>query len=788
MISLLGENQWLNLNLSKREIDNFKKSEFTFNRMLNELAILHGCIENNTLHLAEFKLSVGTRKTLREIYKHNQQISDISLLVEAATDPVSTADTSKKILSLINKFHTDNKQYLDNVGSDARLKDISLPKNIGAEPSIIQKAALKTKELGGKAGQIAITLFQSIVVNALNRFVKWSSTLKSDILDAKKQGSAWQMIMAKLGPSMKIAKRAADGTITYETDSSGTSMLSKLQDFTKLNPKWTNAIIGLLINITKILSVSLAGSTVGTSLAIGVLVGLLIRTVSGHYLKNEPWETAFKKSLVVTGLSLVGGSLTKGLFSYFKGGGFIDGAKSYFTGDAATAISDQNVISGNVKVSEVDISKLMVSKLRGGNTKLYDIIMQDKKLMAAFRGEVRDGGYNDIKQFLNSTDRDDIAEIINTAGGIPKEALTKLGTGIATAVTQEYMDKPLKDLGKLALGGDAKAADAYMQTFLVSGRGGEDQYRILKTALDAGIIDKQQFYSGVGTKTLNLTAELRGHIPISINGVNVIDKLTPDEAKAAHVAMSVAKQMGNAVDEDALAKLATKAAAKAGKAVTNVAGDIDMETLKMPNISGLTSQLHKAFPPDQPPTADSLLKFFSSKGIDPKLAKDLAKSITGGDNASSIEKFRDLWRTGGTNGDTTIFNKLKLMGNLPKDQYDKLMSDVAATAASGLKKITGEQLKTLNQSLGYGKLIEKLEDPEYYNKFLKPALEKMYPGSEPDRVLTSLANSIASKEVSQENLDIFAKVINSAGGLPQSIVASTVKESVYKTLIKKLYI
>jgi len=788
MISLLGENQWLNLNLSKREINNFKKSEFTFNRMLNELAILHGCIENNTLHLAEFKLSVGTRKTLREIYKHNQQISDISLLVEAATDPVSTADTSKKILSLINKFHTDNKQYLDNVGSDARLKDISLPKNIGAEPSIIQKAALKTKELGGKAGQIAITLFQSIVVNALNRFVKWSSTLKSDILDAKKQGSAWQMIMAKLGPSMKIAKRAADGTITYETDSSGTSMLSKLQDFTKLNPKWTNAIIGLLINITKILSVSLAGSTVGTSLAIGVLVGLLIRTVSGHYLKNEPWETAFKKSLVVTGLSLVGGSLTKGLFSYFKGGGFIDGAKSYFTGDAATAISDQNVISGNVKVSEVDISKLMVSKLRGGNTKLYDIIMQDKKLMAAFRGEVRDGGYNDIKQFLNSTDRDDIAEIINTAGGIPKEALTKLGTGIATAVTQEYMDKPLKDLGKLALGGDAKAADAYMQTFLVSGRGGEDQYRILKTALDAGIIDKQQFYSGVGTKTLNLTAELRGHIPISINGVSVIDKLTSDEAKAAHVAMSVAKQMGNAVDEDALAKLAAKAATKAGKAVTSVAGDIDMETLKMPNISGLTSQLHKAFPPDQPPTADSLLKFFSSKGIDPKLAKDLAKSITGGDNASSTEKFRDLWRTGGTNGDTTIFNKLKLMGNLPKDQYDKLMSDVAATAASGLKKITGEQLKTLNQSLGYGNLIEKLEDPEYYNKFLKPALEKMYPGSEPDRVLTTLANSIASKEVSQENLDIFAKVINSAGGLPQSIVASTVKESVYKTLIKKLYI
>jgi len=380
MIALLEENQLLNPNLSKQEIDNLKKSEFTFNRMLKELAILHECIENNTLHLAEFKLSVGTRKTLREIYKRNQQISDISLLVEAATDPVSTADTSKNILSLINKFHGDNKQYLDNVGSDVRLKDTSIPKNIGAEPSIIQKAALKTKELGGKAGQIAMNLFQSIVVNALNRFVNWSSSLKSDILDAKKQGSAWQMIMSKLGPSMKIAKRAPDGSITYENDSSGTSLLNKLQDFTKLNPKWTNTIIGLLINITKMLSVSFAGASVGTSLVIGVLVGLLIRTIAGHYLKKESWGDAFKKALTVTGLSLVGGSLTKGLFSYFKGGGFIDGAKSYFVGAPGTdQVSDASILSGNVKVSEVDVSKLMVSARRGGDTTLLTIIRKTTK-------------------------------------------------------------------------------------------------------------------------------------------------------------------------------------------------------------------------------------------------------------------------------------------------------------------------------------------------------------------------------------------------------------------------
>ena len=716
MISLLGENQWLNPNLSKREIDNFKKSEFTFSRMLNELAILHECIENNTLHLAEFKLSVGTRKTLRKIYKHSQQISDISLLVEAATDPISAADTSKNILSLINKFHTDNKQYLDNVGSDERLKDTSIPKNIGAEPSIIQKAALKTKELGGKAGQIAMNLFQSIVVNALTRFVNWSSSLKSDILDAKKQGSAWQMIMSKLGPSMKIAKRAPDGTITYENDSSGKSTLDQLQNFTKLNPKWTNTIIGLLINITKMLSVSFAGATVGTSLAIGVFVGLLIRTVAGHYLKKETWGEAFKKSLVVTGLSLVGGSLTKGLFSYFKGGGFIDGAKSYFVGAPGTdQVSDASILSGNVKVSEVDVSKLMVSARRGGDTTLLTIIRKNAELYKSFKETAEESNYPDIKTYLRLTNNEEIADVINSAGGLPKNLLNvaadaagamKIGasntiadidlmklkpndfadqfrnfaetvdnndgievlksflktkgydenavnaivkklvgekagqvdsfsdwfdarnshsdkwldwmsrrvknsgilSGAASKSTSNAADvasqavtrtatgaaQSLKDLGKLALGGDAKAADAYMQKFLVGGKGGETQYRILKTAFDAGIIDKEKFFSGVGTQKLNLIAQLRGNVPVSINGVSVIDYLTPTEASNAYAAMSMAQSSGNPVNADELAKLA----AKAGKAVTNAVNmspedDLRLEGNQVTNVVDTASKAVK---------------------------------------------------------------------------------------------------------------------------------------------------------------------------------------------------
>jgi len=562
MISLLEENQWLNPNLSKQTINNLKKSEFTFNRMLNELAILHECIENNTLHLAEFKLSVGTRKTLREIYKRNQQISDISLLIEAASDPVSTADTSKNILSLINKFHGDNKSYLDNFGSDARLKDTSIPKNIGSEPSIIQKAALKTKELGGKAGQIAMNLFQSIVVNAFTRFVNWSSSLKSDILDAKKQGSAWQMIMTKLGPSMKIAKRAPDGTITYENDSSGKSTLDQLQNFTKLNPKWTNTIIGLLINITKMLSVSFAGASVGTSLAIGVLVGLLIRTIVGHYLKKESWGNAFKNALVVTGLSLVGGSLTKGLFSYFKGGGFIDGAKSYFVGSPGSdQFSDAATLSENVKVSEPDISKLMVAPRPGADPALLKIISTNQKLLDAFKAEVSNQNFEEsisgIKEFLKWADTQDIMKVVNSAGGLPKNALAtivKQTSAVTGDVTAAIAGKSVNEIGKAALNGQIDSS-LYMQSYIDTF--GVGPYRILLKALQAGIIKPEQFYSGA---PLKFNALLVGDkIPLSINGVNVIGTLTKDEAASALAGYQMKQEMGGQIDVNILNQLAKQA-------------------------------------------------------------------------------------------------------------------------------------------------------------------------------------------------------------------------------------
>ena len=134
----------------------------------------------------------------------------------------------------------------------------------------------------------------------------------------------------------------------------------------------------------------------------------------------------------------------------------------------------------------------------------------------------------------------------------------------------------------------------YMQKFLVSGKAGETQYRILKTAFDAKIIDKEKFFSGAGTKTLNLSAQLRGNVPVSINGVSVIDYLTPQEASNAYAAMSMAQSMGNPVNADELAKLA----AKAGKAVTNAVNmspedDLRLEGNQVTNVAGTASKAVK---------------------------------------------------------------------------------------------------------------------------------------------------------------------------------------------------
>lgn len=600
-----------------------RQADATFEKMLRELALLCEYAEQDKLHLLEYKLSKNTRKIYNEI-KHQNNTAFKKLLEEAAEADAATsatnsvADSGKNILGLINKFHQDNKDDIGMLSSDDTFK-ASVPKNIGAEPGVLQKIASKVKSSYGASGsKVVINFLLSILTGAFQKMEKTYSQFNSDFLDAKKQGNAWKFIYSKIGPSMTVAKRKEDGTIEYVKDSSGPGFLNWVKDFVNKNPKWANVAVGLLINGAKLASVGLAGATGGASLAVGVIVGLILRTLVGR-LKGETWGVALKKAVIVTGLSLIGGAITKGLFSYFKGGGFLDGAKSYFT-------------------------------------------------------------------------------------GVP----------------------------------------------------GADQ---------------------------------------------------------------------------------------AAKAVTDAATEIDMDTLKMANVSGLASQLHKAFPADQPPTADSLLKFFSSKGLDPKIAKDLAKSITGGDSASAAERFRDLWRMGGTSGDTVLFNKIKALATLPKDQYDKLLgSGGVSTAADTATDVAASQGAKVIKSSIFGNMYMDPNgrnfDPESANKLFRYATDfvkqqvadkkMMNLGSEDfleylsqktnisednlndlfddddntlsflGPILSNLARGGDSEETRQVLYNRIAGMMTTAGknmseypGLVQAVggqVAQAVKESVYKKVIKNLYL
>jgi len=640
-----------------------RKANVAFEKMLLELAMLDEYIEQGKLHLLEYKLSKNTRRVYNEI-KHQNNSNFKKLLEEAAATDATTAanpalDTGKNILGLINKFHQDNSAEIGLLSSDDTFKT-SIPKNIGAQPGILKKITSKAIGAGSKLGQMTVNFLISILTGAFQKMEKAYSQFKSDFLDAKKQDTAWKFIYSKMGPSMTVAKRKEDGTIEYVKDSSGPGFLNWLKDFVTKNPKWANVVVGILINGAKFASVTLAGATGGASLAVGVIVGLILRTLVGR-LKGESWGTAIKKAVIVTGMSLIGGAITKGLFSYFKGGGFLDGAKSYFTGvpgtdQAASAISNQTL----------DAKAIAYAKAMKGAANLSQFKQTPE--------------YNEMIKNLSISDSSRSTDA----------AASKIATFFAN-----------KD----------KVSDVQLQSFFKSGLSGR-----------LAILTKQ----GVPT-----------------------DKIFSNTANTVKSAIQQA--------------------------------EIDMETLKMPNISNLTSQLHKAFPPDQPPTADSLLKFFTNKGLNPESAKDLAKSITGGDNASAAEKFRDLWRMGGTSGDTTIFNKLKLMGDLPKDQYDKLLgsadaTDAATTVVGGLKNLSGSQLKDMvSKAGGPDKFLNQLEEknPELYQKLLAATDRYTQGQGGPDFQLKNLLY----RPENEVSVRTFNRIINAAGGLPQSTTGDVVTQA-----------
>ena len=134
------------------------------------------------------------------------------------------------------------------------------------------------------------------------------------IKDPKQAQDALNKAIQKIKPVLK----GEDGK--YITD---------IQKLVQQNPGWANIAVGVLINFSKMASIGMAGASGGTSVAVGAIVGMGLRTLVGR-MKGEDWKTAAKKAVKVTAISLLSGAALKGIIGMFRGDGFFSGFKSYF--------------------------------------------------------------------------------------------------------------------------------------------------------------------------------------------------------------------------------------------------------------------------------------------------------------------------------------------------------------------------------------------------------------------------------------------------------------------------
>lgn len=529
--------------ISKSDLKLLEKADLAFDRMLKEIAILGEYEQQNKLHLVEFALSKRTRKVLNELkHKEIQFTTQYKALLEyieeqeapAGDTTNDAADIGGNILKLINKFHTDNKKSIDTLSGEEKFKYF-VPKNIGAEPSMWQKAKAKLQGVASGDGNVIVKVLTAIVSGAMDKAEKFFSGLKGDLAAAWKGGATevdsqgnpiidpatgqpkktadgvagvFQYAMTSFGPSMTTVERGADGQLVYKKDTEATGFIDWLRKFVERNPKWTNIIIGFITNIAKIIALPFGGP-MGSVIA-GAVVGLILRTLVGR-LKGESWAQAFKQAAIVVGLSLIAGAVFKGLVAWIRGGGFFAGIKSYFVGGDPVAAA---------KAAAADAKANVARKAAR------------KAAQAA-----------DVQQYIDSQSRGAVEDLVRTSG---EHKLSLLGDEIKSSAWEQagYEDVPgSKQTAMLLLIRGAKQGD-------------EDSVRTLSTLLRNS------------PKILN-SPELKALPPVSqrlITGL-VTGKpeiLSPEELQSG----IVAAQARNAIDQKAgqSATATMKAGADAVKA------------------------------------------------------------------------------------------------------------------------------------------------------------------------------------------------------------------------------
>ena len=260
-------------------------------------------------------------------------------LLTEATAPAAP-DTNAIVKQILSKYNRNKVKHLGSF-TKAASSNPELKRKVDTINQNIQRT---TPGVSANEPSKISNIVSGLVSNMGSSIEQKANVFGDTVKDPKKLQKVMSDAITKITPILK----GEDG-----------KLISDIQELVKKNPGYANVAVGILINVAKMASIGLAGASGGTSVAVGAVAGIVLRTAVGR-MKGEDWGTAAKKAIKVVGISLLSGAALKGVIGMLHGTGFISGMKSYFGfGGAADAAHGAADIAGGGKASIDDISKLI---------------------------------------------------------------------------------------------------------------------------------------------------------------------------------------------------------------------------------------------------------------------------------------------------------------------------------------------------------------------------------------------------------------------------------------------
>ena len=353
-------------------------NDIFISKLLNDSLVPRG--ERLDLHsyLSEC-LAIGD-EFLSELAKHDELHGLLTEVAGAAPAAPAAPDANALVKQILMKYNKNKTKHLESF-TNAAAKNPELKTKIDALKQNIQ-AVTPGAEAGAGVVSPMSEKISGIVTGLVSKMGSSIEQKASAFGATVKDPAKLQKVMADAIAKIKPTLKGDDG-----------KLITDIQELIKKNPGWANVGVGILINVAKMASIGLAGASGGTSVAVGAIAGIILRTTVGR-IKGEDWGTAAKKAIKVTGISLLSGAALKGIIGMFQGTGFLSGMKSYFGfGGAADHAAGTHAAATQHPAGATDAAQHAAA---GGQMNHNLVAQQADKDLLSMPGEVSAKSVKDI--------------------------------------------------------------------------------------------------------------------------------------------------------------------------------------------------------------------------------------------------------------------------------------------------------------------------------------------------------------------------------------------------------